>query len=165
VKTFCALVCGVALVAGNAGVISQSKPASIQGVWQTVEIAIAGSNPRTITVAEPRPYLTILTARHYSRTEVQSDGPRPVIADVAKATADELRATWGPFVGEAGTYDVSGNAVTMHPLASKNPAAMASGAFIVYTYKMDGNTLWLTQQRNQNGPYPSPATFKLVRVE
>jgi hypothetical protein len=165
VKTLCALVFGAALVVDSAAAISQSKPASIQGVWQTVEIAIAGSNPRTITIAEPRPYLTIITARHYSRTEVQSDGPRPVIADVAKATADELRTTWGPFVGEAGTYEVSGNVVTMHPLASKSPAAMAPGAFIVSTYKMDGNTLWLAQQRNQSGPYPNPVTFKLVRVE
>ena len=84
---------------------------------------------------------------------------------MAKATADELRATWGPFVGEAGTYEVSGNTITMRPIASKSPAAMASGAFIVSTFKLDGNTLWIAQQRNQNGPYPSPVTFKLVRVE
>jgi len=159
-------VLGVALVAGSAAVIGQSKPASIQGVWQTVEVTIAGSNPRTITIAEPRgPYLTIITAKHYSRTEVQSEGPRPIIADVAKATADELRATWGPLVAEAGTYEVSGNVVTMHPMASKNPAATAPGAFIVYTYKLEGDTLWLVQQRNQAGPYPNPATFKSVRIE
>ena len=157
-----ALVSAV-VVFGSATTIAQSKP--LQGVWQTVEINIGGPTPRTIVVPEPRPYLTIITARHYSRTEVQSDGPRPVIADVAKATADELRATWGPFVGEAGTYEVSGDTMTMRPLASKSPAAMASGAFIVSTFKVDGNTLWIAQQRNQNGPYPSPVTFKLVRVE
>jgi len=165
VKTIFALLFGVFLVTSHAAVVDQSKSGSLPGVWQTVEIAIAGSNPRTITIAEPRPYVTIITARYYSRTEVQSETPRPIIADIAKATADELRATWGPFVGEAGTYDVSGNVVTMHPMASKNPAAMASGAFIVYTYKLDGNALWLIQQRNQSGPYPNPAAFKLVRVE
>jgi hypothetical protein len=63
-------------------------------------------------------------------------------------------------VGEAGTYEVGGNILTMRPLASKNPAAMVPGAFIVYTYRLDSNTVWFTQQRNQNGPYPSPATFK-----
>jgi hypothetical protein len=162
--TFAAAIAAVAL-ATSAGLRGQSQSGSLPGVWQTVEIAIAGPTPRTIAIAEPRPNLTILTARHYSRIEVQSDGPRPIIADVAKATADELRTTWGPFVGEAGTYEVSGTTVTMHPLASKNPAAMVPGAFIVYTYKLDGNALWLAQQRNQNGPYPTPATFKLVRIE
>lgn len=162
-KIFASVVAVVLLAGGGVG--SQSKSGSLQGVWQTVEITIAGPTPRTITIPEPRPYLTIITSKYYSRTEVQSDGPRPVIADVAKATADELRTVWGPFVGEAGTYDVSGDLATMHPLASKNPAAMVSGAFIVYTYKLDGNTLWLVQQRNQNGPYPAPVTFKLVRVE
>ena len=162
-KIFASVVAVVLLAGGGVG--SQSKSGSLQGVWQTVEITIAGPTPRTITIPEPRPYLTIITSKYYSRTEVQSDGPRPVIADVAKATADELRTVWGPFVGEAGTYDVSGDLATMHPLASKNPAAMVPGAFIVYTYKLDGNTLWLVQQRNQNGPYPAPVTFKLVRVE
>ena len=42
---------------------------------------------------------------------------------------------------------------------------MAAGAFIVYSYKVDGDTLWLIQQRNQAGPYPSPVTFKAVRIE
>jgi hypothetical protein len=165
VKNMLAAIVGAALLLNSADIISQSKSGALQGVWQTVEIAIAGPTPRTITIPEPRPYLTIITGRHYSRTEVQSDGPRPILADVAKATADELRTVWGPFVGEAGTYEVNGNTATMHPLASKNPAAMVPGAFIVYTYKMDGNTLWFVQQRNQNGPYPSPVTFKLVRVE
>jgi hypothetical protein len=151
------LLAGVALL--------QSTPPALQGVWQTTEITIGGATPRTITVGEPRPYFTILTAKHYSRTEIQADAPRPVIADISKATADELRTIWGPVVAEAGTYDVSGTTVTMHPLASKSPAAMAAGAFIVYTYKVDGNTLWLTQVRNQSGPYPSPATFKLTRIE
>ena len=50
---------------------------------------------------------------------------------MTKATADELRAAWGPFVGEAGTYEVTtGNVITMRPIAAKNPAAMVPGAFI-----------------------------------
>ena len=66
-----------------------------------------------------------------------------VLAALTLPIGDELRAVWGPFVGEAGTYEVSGNTVTMHPQASKGPAAMASGAFIVNTYKLDGETLWI----------------------
>jgi len=130
-----------------------------------VEAVITGPGARTIAFAE-RPNLTIFTARHYSRSEVQADGPRPVLPDVARATADELRAVWGPFVGEAGTYELTpGSLITMRPVASKNPAVMGPGVFITYSYKLDGDTLSLTQQRNQNGQFANPFTLKLVRVE
>jgi hypothetical protein len=155
---------GLGLVA-NHGIAAQSTRESIQGVWHVVEAAITGPAPRTIAFGD-RPNLTIITARHYSRVEVQSDGPRPILADVAKASADELRAAWGPFVSEAGTYEAApGGLITMRPIASKNPAVMGPGVFITYAYKLDGNTLSLTQQRNQNGPFPNPFTFKLVRAE
>jgi hypothetical protein len=154
----------LALVSSE-GVAGQSTRQSIQGVWRIVEATISGPAARTIAFAE-RPNLTIITARHYSRVEVQADGPRPILADVAKASADELRAVWGPFVGEAGTYEVTpGNVITMRPIASKNPAVMGPGIFIAYAYKLDGDTLSLTQQRNQNGPFANPFTLKLVRVE
>ena len=146
------------------GIAAQSTRESIQGVWRIVE-AIPGPGARAIAFGD-RPNLTILTARHYSRVEIQADGPRPVLADVAKASADELRAVWGPFVGEAGTYEVTpGGVITMRPVASKNPAVMGPGVFITYSYKLDGDTLSLTQQRNQNGAFANPFTLKLVRVE
>lgn len=155
---------GAALISGQAAT-AQPARASIQGVWRIVEATIGGAGGRTIPFGE-RPNLTIITAKHYSRVEVQADGPRPVLADVAKATADELRAVWGPFVSEAGTYEATTDgSITMRPIASKNPAVMGPGVFITYAYKLDGDTLTLTQQRNQNGPFPSPFTLKLVRVE
>ena len=144
------------------GTNAQSARASIQGVWKIVE---AVTPARTIPFGE-RPNLTIITAKHYSRVEVQADGPRPVLADVAKASADQLRAAWGPFVSEAGTYEVMpGDLITMRPIASKNPAVMGPGVFLTYAYKLDGDTLSLTQQRNQNGPFATPFMLKLVRVE
>ena len=147
------------------GAAAQPPRESLQGVWRIVEATITGPAARTIPFAE-RPNLTIITARHYSRVEVQADGPRPPLADVAKASADELRAVWGPFVGEAGTYEIApGGLITMRPIASKNPAVMGPGVFITYAYKLDGDTLSLTQQRSQNGPFAAPFTLKLVRVE
>ena len=158
---FVALIVGLTTSQGIAG---QSKPTSIQGVWHVVEATITGAGARTISFAE-RPNLTIITAKHYSRVEVQADGPRPVVADVAKATADELRAAWGPFVAEGGTYEIAGNLITMRPIASKNPAVMGPGVFITYSLKLEGDTLSLTQQRNQSGPFANPFSFKAVRVE
>jgi hypothetical protein len=145
--------------------VGQSKTESIQGVWQVVEVTITGPGARTIRIREPRPNLTILTGRHYSQTHDDAERPRPVVADVQKASADELRAAWGPFTGEAGTYEVSGNAITMRPIVAKNPAAMGSGAFISYTYSLEGDTLRVTEQRNQNGPFAHPVTFTAVRIE
>lgn len=146
-------------------VAAQSKRGTLEGVWQTVEVTVTGPDAHTITIPEPRPNLMIATARHYSRVEVQTDKPRPVLPDPAKATADQLRAVWGPFVGEAGTYEVTRKVITMHPIAAKNPAAMGPGAFITYSFKVDGDTLWVTQQRNQEGPFAHPVTIKAVRIE
>src|SRR5262249_61602083 len=115
-------------------VAGQSQSGSIQGVWQAVEVTMTGPTPRTITIPEPRPNLTILTARHYSRVQIEAEGPRPMLADAMKASADQLRATWGPFAAEAGTYEVTGNLITMRPVAAKNPAAKAPGAFCTWSY-------------------------------
>lgn len=157
-------VLAAALLAGQS-VAAQSTPRPIQGVWRIVEATITGPQARTISFRE-RPNLTILTARHYSRVEVQADGPRAILADPAKASADELRAVWGPFVAESGTYEVAaGNVITMRPIASKNPAVMGPGVFITYVYTLEGDTLSLTQQRNQTGPFANPFTLKLTRVE
>ena len=164
-KSMLVVFVGVALLTGG-DVAGESKRESLQGVWQTVEVTLTGPGARTITIPEPRPNLMIVTARHYSRVEVHAEGPRPIPADVAKASADELRAVWGPFVGEAGTYEVTdGNVITMKPLAAKNPAVMVPGSSITYSFKRDGDTIWVTQQRNQTGPFANPFTIKAVRIE
>ena len=157
-------VLSVGLLASQ-GTLAQSTRRPIQGVWRVVEARITGAAARTISFAE-RPNLTFITDKHYSRVEVQADAPRPILADVAKASADELRAAWGPFVAEAGTYEIaSGGLITMRPIASKNPAVMGPAVFITYSYTLEGDTLSLTQQRNQSGPFTNPFTLKLVRVE
>ncbi len=151
--------------ASLAGLIAavHSHVASIRGVWRTAEVRLTGPNAATFTQT---PSLGIITAKYYSRVEIHGDPRRPGLPDAAKATADELRAAWGPFFAEAGTYELSGeNVLTMHPLITKNPAAMNSGWFVTYTYRLDGDTLWLTEQRNQRGPIASPTTIKLTRVE
>lgn len=153
------------LVLTTHGTTAQSTDGSLRGVWRIVEATVTGPAARTISFGE-RPNLTLITAKHYSRVEIQSDAPRSPVPDVAKATADELRAAWGPLVAEAGTYEIApGGLVTMRPIASKNPAVMGPGVFITYAYKVSGDTLTLTQQRNQNGPIAAPFALKLVRVE
>ena len=157
----------VLLIAGlltGEGIADEKSP-PLQGVWQAVEITIPGPAKRTITIPEPRPNLMIFTARHFSRVQVEAEGPRPAITDATTASAEELRAAWGPFYAEAGTYDVTGNVVTLRPLAAKNPGAMAPGAYSTWSFTVEGNTLRATAQQNQHGPVANPPTITLLRVE
>jgi hypothetical protein len=88
-----------------------------------------------------------------------------MLADPAQATADDLRAAWGPFFAEAGTYEITGGELTMRPIVSKNAAAMNGSAYTVYAFTLAGNTVTLTTKRNQAGPLPHPATIKATRIE
>ena len=164
-KLMYGLICVALVVALGISTAAQSKTGSLQGVWQTVELTITGPGARTITLPEPLANLTIFSGRHYTRVEVQTEKPRPILAAPATATADELRATWGPFVAEAGTFEVTDNTITMRPIASKNPAIMGPGISLTYSFKIEGKTMWVTQVRNQTGPFPNPFTAKMVRVE
>jgi hypothetical protein len=140
---------------------AQSKR-SLEGVWQAVQVTHGG--PQAITI-KPGPNLTIFSAKHYSRIDVQTDRPRPLVANPSAASAQELRESWGPLVAEGGTYERSDDRITLRPVVSKNPAAMAPGVTIVYTYKLEGDTLTLTAQTDRNGLVANPFTVKLVRIE
>jgi hypothetical protein len=142
--------------------LGQAKRGPFEGVWQAVQVTLGG--PQALTV-KPGANLTIFTRRHYSRIEVHSDKPRPVVENPASATAEELREVWGPFVAEGGTYELRDNLITMHPIVAKNPAAMAPNVSLVYSYKFDGDTLTLTAQRDRSGPVTNPFTVKLSRIE
>ena len=153
-----------ALAIGMSGTPSaEESTAALQGVWRTLEVTVPGPVARTFI---PGATLAVFHGRHYSRVEIHSEQPRPLLADPATASADQLRAVWGPFVGEAGTFELSGNdVITMRATVAKNPAAMAPGATSVYTYRREGDVLTLTQLRTHAGPVANPITVKLTRVE
>ena len=155
---------GLALIGGMSATSSaQDSKAALQGVWQTVEVVVPGSPAHTY---KPESTLAIFHGRHYTRVEVHSEQPRPALADQAHASADQLREVWGPFVAEAGTFEVSGsNTITMHAMVAKNPAAMTANASSVYTYRREGDFLTLTEVRTPAGPASMAITIKLARVE
>ena len=157
-------VLSAALLVATVSRLTASESASaFEGVWKTVEVVVPGATPQTFRAAAT---LAIFHGKHYSRVEVHSEGARPLLKDPATASADELRAVWGPFVAEAGTFEVTGqNVVTMQAMVAKNPAAMTNGATSVYTYQRSGDTLTLTQTRTPSGASAAPVTIKLARVE
>lgn len=153
----------VALMAGTSAVPFAAEPnAALEGVWRTVEVVVPGAPARTY---RPLSTLAIFHGRHYSRVEVHAEQPLTPLTDLSNASADQLRAVWGPFVGEAGTFEVNGTQITMQAIVSKNPSAMTKGAVSVYTFRRDGNTLTLTQIRTHAGPSSNPITIKATRVE
>ena len=154
-------VVGVGVVSGAT---LASRAPSVEGVWRTAEVTVTGPGARTIDRIQPN--LAIITGKHYSRVEIHAEGTRPSLGDAATATADELRRVWGPVIAEAGSYELSsGSTLTLRPVVAKNPASMSPGAFTTYGYRVSGDTLWLTHQRDQRGPVVNPPTIKLIRIE
>jgi hypothetical protein len=157
-------VLSVVAMVMSAASIAQALGGKLQGVWKVVEVTSTGPNAATNT--RPQPGLYIFTAKHYSIQRVLSDElPPDLPADVNKATAAELLASWGPIVALSGTYELAGTKLTMRPTVAKNPAFMKGNPMSVASIKLEGNTLWLTLERNPAGPVANPATVKLTRAE
>ena len=156
-------ILAVTAAGGLSGAVIASRSPSIEGVWQAVEVTMTGPGARAISPLQPN--LSIITAKHFSHIDIHADGPRPVLSDAENASADDLRRAWGPVVAEAGSYELSSASFVTHPVVSKNPAAMTAGSFTSYSYRVAGDTLWLTPQRDARGTVKNPPTIKLMRVE
>ena len=119
---------GLFLLPTHARIVSAAADNPLEGVWQVMDVggqAAAG--------------VYIFTGKHYSMMFATTD--RPQIDDTSKATADELRAMWGPMAANAGTYDVSGNLVTIMPIVAKIPVVMKQGANEVYGFQVEGGVV------------------------
>lgn len=134
------------------GMPARAADAPIEGVWRVVE---SGGRPAA--------GLYIFTKTHYSMVLALPD--RPDVADTSKATADELRAVWGPLIANTGEYEVAGDRVTIRPTAAKIPVVMKPGANEVYEFRVEGKNLYFAQRRNARGRATQGAMTKLERVE
>src|SRR5262245_50858496 len=95
------LLSAMLLAAEGARLTATDSRAAFQGVWRTVEPSVQGPTPQTF---RPSATLAIFHGTHCRRVEVHAERPRPILMEPATASADELRAVWGPFIGEAGTF-------------------------------------------------------------
>ena len=144
------VIAGLILLAG-AAVTAFAADSPLVGAWQLDAEQSAQAA------------LYLFTPTRYSMVLAATD--RPDIADMSKATADELRAIWGPLLANAGTYEIAGDLITIHPLVAKIPVVMKPGATEVYQFRIEGKTLTLRQVRNARSVAVDSATFKFVRVE
>src|SRR5215510_10622856 len=141
------------LIPTHSRIASAAAGTPLEGVWQVMDVG-----------GQPAAGVYLFTGKHYSMMFATTD--RPQIDDTSKATADELRAMWGPMAANAGTYEVSGNLVTIRPIVAKIPVVTKPGSNEVYAFRIEGNTLSLIQQRNARGvAVQNAATTRLMRVE
>ena len=154
----------LAIVIGAAGwVNAQSKPSPVEGAWTLQQITFA--KPPADPPNKPTG-LMLFVGNHYSNQFV-ADSSRPNFSQdgPAKATADQLRAIWGPLTSNGGTFTVFGNTIRFVATVAKNPAVMTAGNWFENTFTLNGDTLVLTQTRNNAGPVANPATARLTRAK
>jgi hypothetical protein len=70
------------------------------------------------------------------------------------------------MLANAGSYEIAGDLITIHPVVAKIPVVMKPGATEVYRFRVEGKTLTLQQVRNARGvTVDSAPTLKFVRAE
>jgi hypothetical protein len=170
-------IIAIVLLTSLAMPLASQSSLPIQGVWRVVARTIPAAvkpGDRVDPFAhvpegrqtDVQPGLLIFTTKHYSRTTDTAVQPRPTGSEAVpgKPTVDELQSRWGPFQANAGTYELSGNTLTLRLLVSKNPGDQR-GNFARLTVKMDGDRLWLTPIENASGRIVAGVTSEYIRVE
>ena len=130
-----------------------------EGVWRRVEVTASDGS-----VIPSQPGLRLYVDGYYGGQFVQGTEPRPLLPTDSTATTADLQATLGQYAANSGTYEVSGDVITERRVVALAPQNMVAGAFATLTYRMAGDTLWLTQTATQAGPAANPNTAKFVRV-
>jgi hypothetical protein len=158
-------VVAAVLILASVSLVGQSTP-SIRGVWKVAEVTFTGPNAEKIT--NPQPGVYIFTAKHYSMVRDTARTPRPVIKDLTKITEAGAFATFNPFQGQSGTYEITGSTLKTTALVAKVPPTSGKygAAFATYTFKIEGDTLSLTQVTGLGGrSAANPTTIRLTRIE
>jgi len=144
------IVLGMFLLTARGSKTMTAAENPLQGAWQ-------------VNAASGMAGIFIFSGKHYSMMAASTE--RPDITDLSKDTADEVRALYGPMIGNAGVYEIAGNQVTIRPVVAKIPVVMKPGAYEVYEFKIENNNLTLTQRRNVRGPVERGNVWTLTRVE
>ena len=151
---------------------------TLRGVWRNTERVIPvtttpdarrdpfGHVPAG-TQTNVQPGLLIFTERHYSRTTDTAVRPRPTtpFATPGTPTVEELQARWGPFAANAGTYELSGDTLTLRAIVAKEPGDQAEGGFARLRVSLEGTVLSLTPFERSDGRIAAGVTSRYVRVE
>ena len=103
---------GMSVLAASRLGIVRAADNPLPGTWQ-------------VTNADGMAGIFILSAKYYSMMAASTE--RPEISDLSKATADEVRALYGPMIGNAGAYEISGNQAPRPPYSAGSMAGNEPG--------------------------------------
>jgi len=138
---------------------AQMQPSiDVVGVWRTVQARDASGND--ITDRAQRTTF-IFTQRHFSIT--WSAVGRPQFP--APLTDSQKVAMWAGFGAQSGTYERSGDTLTLRSDIAKSPTAMAPGAFQTFRVWRDGRAIWMQLVGDNSGPLPHQERIKLIPLE
>ena len=141
----------------------------IEGTWRVAEIRRLGRD-RQSADPSPQPGIIVFTARHYSMLWTPEGRRRLMFAKRWQPTDAEKLLSFDGLEASSGTWDCTGDVLTLHPIVSKVPDAM--GGRLRCEYVVVGDSLWITvtQAVSRDG-FHDPricscvTPLKLVRVE
>ena len=129
--------------ASSAAVESDKKASNpLEGVWRETEVVVTGRDASNNQKAQPSLY--IFTPTHYAMLGTIGDHPRALLKSF-NLTSEEKIAAFDSFFANAGTYEISGDTLTIRPVVARNPSFMAGG-FDKYQFRLDGDSLLLTEK-------------------
>ena len=138
--TLAALSCGAPEQASTKTAAQNITAANLlEGVWRETEIVATG---RWQSIQNPQPSLYIFTPTHYAMMGTIGEHPRALYKSF-DPTNEEKIAAFDSFWGNSGTYEVTGDVLTIRPVVARNPNFMAGG-FDKLQFSVDGDTLSLS---------------------
>jgi len=72
---------------------------------------------------------------------------------------------WQGFRAQEGTYEISGDTLTLRSEVAKNPRAMAPGAFQKFQVQLQSRMIWLKVVADSSRPLPNQERVRLIRIE
>ena len=115
---------------------------TIEGAWTLEEITTVGG-PGEGTVTNPQPSLWVFAGTHYSEMFV-STASEPRALFEGQPTDAQLLEAYDTIVANSGIYELQGSTLTQQPMVANHPNFMQGGSKS-YEYRLEGDTLWLTQ--------------------
>jgi hypothetical protein len=156
----------IILLGSGLTVASFSQSSSpLKGVWKVEERVVTGG-PNAGKNSKPQPSLYIFAENYYSIMYVRGNKPRQLHAGFGlgyEATDAEKIESYGSFVANSGTYELSGSQLTTRPIVAKNPNYMAYQSR-TFEYRLEGKKLLIIDRRTNAGE-EVVTRIKLTRLE
>ena len=146
----------------------RQKPEGLVGIWKIKDILRQGSSGPIGDSTIPN--LIIFTHGYYSMIWISGSEPKRPFAERWRPTEVEKIDRFDSLVVNAGTYEIEGNTLIVHPLVARIPDLMGGKVVCEYSVEKDIMTLTFVDEYSFDGvqaPWVAGGglTLTLVRVE